>query len=156
MRSSEWCWLMLGGMAAAVSGCGVEVVIDQPAPETETATDPAPAPLAHGAAITIANVSSRGFWVGWGPATDGSTVASKLEYRAVRGPTVADLDTVDEVLDADADDILLDWHAGDTHVDVSGLTPLTKLAVAVLARNPAGDVVLYPPRTVTTTAPLAR
>jgi hypothetical protein len=105
-----------------------------------------------GAGPTFASIATTSLTVSWTAASDAATVAADLEYQLVRGASISDLGTLAEVEAVTGAGVVLSWSAGTLTADVSGLSPQQTLAFAVLVRDAAGLVSLYPAQAVTTPA----
>ncbi|HET8938889.1 MAG TPA: DUF1554 domain-containing protein [Polyangiales bacterium] len=118
-------------------------------PETKTTQD-ITLPTT-GAAIAVSELTSSSLKLTWGAATDDITTASSLEYKVVRAATSVEIDTpaeADAITSGPA--LIVNYTANITSRTVTGLTPLSSYAFAVLVRDAAGNRALYTPVTQTT------
>ncbi len=95
-----------------------------------------------GTGLTVTSVTSSGFTVSWGAATNPGDTS--LSYRAVWAATLSEVDTVAEA-SAIPDTAATAWLPASTSAVVTGLTANTRYAVAVLVKNSAGGMALYAP-----------
>lgn len=117
--------------------------------EVRATTGDASGPV-PGAGIAFSEIGPSSATVSWGQATDALTPQSVLEYRLVKAPSTAELDTLEEATSRASGDVVLDWTRADTQEFVTGLPSGSPVAFAVLVRDEDGIVSLYSPRSVTT------
>lgn len=112
-----------------------------PTTTTPTVTDTTP-PTA-GATISFSNIADTTLTVNWGAATDATTSQSDIQYRLVKALASTAIDTIAEVDAISGADLLQEYAANDLTQNVTGLTGNTTYFFAVVARDSAGNKVLY-------------
>jgi hypothetical protein len=105
-----------------------------------------------GSAIGFSGTSATATAVSWGAASDDVTAQAGLQYKLVRASSSADIDTADEANAIVGPGLVRDWTAGATTAPASGLSASTAYWFAVLVRDAAGNMSLYAPASVTTSA----
>lgn len=109
-------------------------------------------PPSIGTAITSSGTSGTATSVNWGAAADDVTSAANLEYKLVKAASAEAIDSVSEANAVSGADLAMDWTANTLTKAVTGLTPSTTYYFAVLVRDAAGNMSLYSPQSVTTSA----
>jgi len=102
--------------------------------------------------LQLTSPSQTGLSVLWGAATDNQTLTAELEYRLVKATTLDAIDSINEAEAITGNDLIMDWTADTKEAGISGLTPNTTYWFAVLVRDKAGNITLYPPKSVATLA----
>jgi len=102
-----------------------------------------------GTDIFFSGTTSVGTTVNWGAAGDTVTTPAGLSYKVVQASSSAEIDTVSE---ADKATVSMGWTANTTSYAVTGLTAGTIYWFAVLVQDAVGNMSLYTPQSVTTTA----
>jgi uncharacterized repeat protein (TIGR02543 family) len=107
-----------------------------------------------GTGITFTSTGESGTTVNWGAATDAVTAQGSLSYKLVMASAAASIDTVNEAsaITTTAAGMAMDWTVNTTTKAVTGLTATTSYYFAVLVKDGAGNMALYAPASVTTTA----
>lgn len=116
---------------------------------TPLSQDLAPLP---GEGPTFSDISKNGYTVSWTAATDAGTEASKLQYSLVSAAAESDLDSLAEAKAIRDSGSEVDWATAVFSKTFSGLAPSLTKAYAVLVRDEAGNIALYPAQEVTTDA----
>jgi hypothetical protein len=106
-----------------------------------------------GTDISFSGTSSTATTVNWGPASDNITPTGSLRYKLVRASASADIDTIAETNAISGVGLIMDWTANDTSQQATGLTQDTTYFFAVLVRDAACNMSLYPPMSVTPSTP---
>lgn len=109
-------------------------------------------PPSIGTAITSSGTSGTATSVNWGAAADDVTSVANLEYKLVKAASAEAIDSVSEANAVSGADLAMDWTANTLTKAVTGLTPSTTYYFAVLVRDAAGNMSLYSPQSVTTSA----
>src|SRR3989339_146154 len=126
-----------------------------PTPEptaTPTPVADTTAPVA-GAAYANLSVQSTSLTLYWDSAVDETTDMSLLTYKIVKGSSSAAIDTLDEIEAISGLDLIADYHINDNYlVGVYNLDPLTTYYFAVVAKDEAGNRVIFPIVSATTLA----
>lgn len=86
----------------------------------------------------------------WGRAADNVTPASALQYRVVSAQTHLEIDTVAEAAALSGAAVARDFEVDVLATTISNLSDNTSYAFAVLVRDEAGNLNLYPPVGVVT------
>lgn len=107
-------------------------------------------PPTIGSAITSSSITGTGMTVSWGAASDDVTAAASLQYKLVKASSAAAIDTVGEVDAIAGADRVMDWTTATATKTVTGLAYGTTYWFAVLVRDEAGNMALYPPRQAST------
>ncbi len=118
----------------------------QPVPTNADTTAPSPGNIGL---ITASGVTTTGATLTWSAATDDATLQNQLQYKLVTASTTALLSTV---ANADAATTVLDWTSNQLSKVVTGLTPNTAYAYAVLVKDGVGNKALYFAILATTTS----
>jgi hypothetical protein len=107
-----------------------------------------------GTAISFSGTSSSATTLSWGAASDKVTIASKLRYEVVEASSGDAIDTVSEAkaITTAAKGLVMDWTANTLTVSATGLSGSTTYYFAVLVEDAAGNMSLYAPQSVTTSA----
>jgi hypothetical protein len=106
-----------------------------------------------GTAIAFSGTSSVATTVSWGAATDDATAASELQYKLVRSPTSAAIDSLAEADAIAGTGIAMDWKTDALTAEVLSLDASTTYWFAVLVKDASGNMGAYAPKSVTTAAP---
>jgi len=109
-------------------------------------------PPVVGTAISFASTTATGTTVNWGAASDNITAPVNLQYKLVKSSASSSIDTVAEADAISGADLVMDWTANTISKDAASLTASTSYWFAVLAKDTAGNMSLYAPQTVTTSA----
>lgn len=86
----------------------------------------------------------------WPRAVDNHTEAADLEYRLVWAQDPAAIDTLAKAAALVGSGVVFDWTKDVWVYTVAGLADSTRYSFAVLVRDGAGNMALYPPRSVLT------
>lgn len=151
---------ILAVLCIAALGCEKKVeeeCVDDVCPEESESTEEsdtgsdttAPVP---GTGPTFSAISSTSFTINWTAASDDKTSEAELEYQLVRGESADELTTVAAAQAVPAERIIVPWARGTLSSAVSNATVETSFYYAVLVRDAAGNVALYPSASVTTLA----
>jgi hypothetical protein len=103
-----------------------------------------------GSGVVFFNAATTSVDVDWGAASDDVTAQASLEYKLVMAAAASDVDTVAEANAITGAGLIQDFAAALTSQSVTGLTAATSYAFAVVVRDAAGNLELYPPQTVMT------
>ncbi len=114
-----------------------------------------------GTNISFTDTSNNAALLTWGAATesdlssenDSSPQESEtdiLEYKVVQSTSESDIDTVEEANAITGSGIVQDWTPSITSAEADNLAASTTYYFAVLVRNTAGSMALYPPEPTTT------
>lgn len=107
-----------------------------------------------GTGISFTGTGENGTTVNWGAASDAITAPASLSYKIVRASTAGAIDTVIEAnaITTSGAGMAMDWTANATTKAVTALTASTAYYFAVLVKDGAGNMALYAPALVTTSA----
>lgn len=114
-----------------------------------------------GTNISFTDTSNNAALFTWGAATESdlssenessprTSGTSILEYKVVQSTSANDIDTVEEANAITGSGIVQDWTPNITSAEAENLTASTTYYFAVLVRNAAGSMALYPPESTTT------
>jgi len=127
-----------GGSGGSTGGAGSSNALDDTAaPEV-------------GVGPSFSNITKNGFTVSWAAATDNRTADADLEYKLVSAASTTALATLDLAVAVTGADVALDWAKATLSHAITERLPLETMAYAVLVRDAAGNVALYPSQDVTT------
>lgn len=101
-----------------------------------------------GTDISLVNRTSNELQISWGKATDDRTPTNGLKYKLVWAANSTSIDTIAKV-DQMTSNVLLDWNANNQYTH-TGLTLSTTYHYAVLVKDSAGNLALYPPKSFAT------
>lgn len=125
-----------------------KIVRDEPASadEPKTSNDCDNRAPAIGDGLVFADLTETGMTVSWGAANDDFSAEAELEYKVVYNHIATEIDTPEEANASETSSIVLDWTAGATTAAATDLqgSPET-LFFAVIVRDKAGNMSLYPP-----------
>lgn len=107
-------------------------------------------PPVLGGGLVFNNLAATSVDIDWGAASDDVTLQAGLEYKLVMAAQDTDVDTLAEADAITGTGLVQDFAAALTTQPVTGLTAATSYAFAVVVRDAAGNLALYPPQTVTT------
>ncbi|WP_411824313.1 Ig-like domain-containing protein [Leptospira sp. 'Mane'] len=131
--------------------------VSQYTPSTQmTAAPPDVTAPTTGTAISIpfASVLPTGMTLDWGAGSDAVTITANLEYKLVKdNSSTANISTVALANAKSGSDLLMNWSANILLKIVTGLTASTTYHFAVLVRDAAGNMSLYSPVSMMTSAP---
>jgi hypothetical protein len=85
-------------------------------------------------------------------ATDSVTASNQLQYKLVKASSSAAIDTVDEVNALSGASLVMNWSTNALTFETSNLNAAETYFFAVLVRNNAGEMAIYPPQSITTLA----
>lgn len=95
--------------------------------------------------ISFTNLLTTSVTVRWGAASDDTTSADNLKYKVVKAATAAAIDTAAKAALAEDEDVVLDFATNVSSVDVTRLTSAEATFFAVLVKDAAGNIAVYPP-----------
>lgn len=101
-----------------------------------------------GTALTASSITTTTLTLSWGAASDAVTGVGQLQYKLLRAADSVQLDTITEANAITGSGKMMDWTAGTTSFNGTGLTEGTSYAFAVLVRDAAGNMSLYTPISV--------
>jgi hypothetical protein len=104
-----------------------------------------------GTAISVSNTTTSGLTLTWGAATDDLTSQGDLQYKVVKAASAAAIDTIEEIaLITTGSGLLQDFTAALLTKAVTGLSPGTSYAFAVVVKDQQGNQTIYAPVTQST------
>lgn len=105
-----------------------------------------------GTAILFSGTSGTSTTAAWGAASDNITPPASLQYKLVKGSSSTAIDTVAKADAVPIGDVVMSWSAGSLSQSAVGLQPSTTYYFAVLVKDAAGNLSLYAPQFVATSA----
>jgi len=107
-----------------------------------------------GSNIAFSSTTSSGTTVSWEAATDNVTTTANLQYKLVQATSSTAIDTVSEAsaITTSSAGLVMTWTAATLTSTVTGLADNRPYYFAVLVRDGAGNMSLYTPASVTTSA----
>jgi hypothetical protein len=101
-----------------------------------------------GTALAASSITTTTLTLSWGAASDTVTSTGQLQYKLLRAADSTQLDTIAEADAITGAGKMMDWTAGTTSFNGTGLTEGTSYAFAVLVRDAANNMSLYTPISV--------
>lgn len=117
-------------------------------PQKVTTLDTEPPTIGSG--ITFRQVTANSIGFNWGNAQDNVTSTSLLQYRVVLAPQAEDIDTSAEVAALAGSQVVVDWTSDLLKAQVIDLSSYTQYYFAVVVRDAAENMSLYPPQSAKT------
>ena len=108
---------------------------------TDSIAIPDVAPPTPGTGLVVAESNSLSLNLTWGAASDNVSESEDLEYRVV-GSDAPDISTLGGA--ATNGSLLMDWTQGASSIQIDGLRPGNLLYLAVVVRDKAGNMAIYP------------
>jgi hypothetical protein len=102
-----------------------------------------------GTALSASSITTTTLTLSWGAGSDAVTATGQLQYKLIRAAETTELDTISEADAITGVGKMMDWTAGTTSFNGTGLTEGNTYAFAVLVRDAAGNKSLYTPISVT-------
>lgn len=95
--------------------------------------------------LSFSEVTENSLKISWEAASSPKTAQENLEYRVVIAGSIAEIDTVAEVLALPQSSVLLDWTKQQLSLSKSGLKGNTGYAFTVLVRTDSNNITMYKP-----------
>lgn len=102
--------------------------------------------------IAFAHITSTSVTAFWTASEDASTDSTELEYKVVIDTDSSNIDTLDEADAITGDNLLADWTAELTTIDIADLSAGTDYALAVLVKDSQDNKALFAPQNFATVA----
>jgi len=110
-----------------------------------TVTTPDGTAPAVGTGIRFSAVSTSGYTLNWGAATDDTTAQAALEYKLVRATSSAAIDTPAEADSVTGGDLLVDWTANTLTKAITGLSAGDFRFYSIVVRDTSLNMAVYTP-----------